>query len=32
VHVSPRKTTKYTLTIEDAAGTTKSGEVEVRVR
>jgi hypothetical protein len=32
VHVSPRKTTKYTLTIEDAAGKTKSGEVEVRVR
>jgi hypothetical protein len=32
VHVSPRKTTKYTLTIEDAAGNNKSGAVEVRVR
>ena len=31
VHVSPRKTTKYTLTIQDAAGNTKTGEVEVRV-
>jgi hypothetical protein len=31
VHVSPRKTTKYTLTIEDAAGHTKTAAVEVRV-
>ena len=32
VHVSPRKTTKYTLTIEDGAGHTKSAFVEVKVR
>lgn len=32
VHVSPRKTTKYTLTIEDAAGNTKSAALEVQVR
>ena len=32
VHVSPRKTTKYTLTIDDGAGHTKSATVEVRVR
>ena len=32
VHVSPRKTTQYTITIEDAAGHTQSAEVEVRVR
>lgn len=32
VHVSPRKTTKYTITIEDASGHTQSAEVEVRVR
>jgi hypothetical protein len=31
VHVSPRKTTKYTLTIEDGAGHSKSAAVEVRV-
>jgi hypothetical protein len=32
VHVSPRKTTKYTLTIEDGAGHTKSATLEVHVR
>jgi hypothetical protein len=32
VHVSPRKTTKYTLTIEDGAGHTKSASLEVHVR
>lgn len=32
VHVAPRKTTKYTITIEDEAGRTQSAEVEVRVR
>lgn len=32
VHVSPHKTTKYTLTIEDAAGNTKTRDVEVLVR
>jgi hypothetical protein len=32
VHVSPRKTTKYTLTIEDGAGNTKTAVVEVKVR
>jgi len=32
VHVSPRKTTTYTLTIEDGAGHTKSESVEIRVR
>ena len=31
VHVSPRKTTKYTLTIEDGAGHTKTAAVEVRI-
>jgi hypothetical protein len=32
VNVSPRKTTKYTLTIEDGAEQTKSASVEVRVQ
>jgi hypothetical protein len=32
VHVSPRKTTEYTLTIEDGAGHTKNATVEVNVR
>jgi hypothetical protein len=32
VHVSPRKTTMYTLTIEDGTGHTKSATVEVRVQ
>jgi len=32
VHVSPRKTTTYTLTVEDGAGHTKTAAVEVRVR
>jgi hypothetical protein len=32
VHVSPRKTTVYTLTIEDGAGHNKSAIVEVRVQ
>ena len=32
VHVSPRKTTTYTLTIDDGAGHTKTAAVEVRVR
>lgn len=32
VHVSPRKTTKYTLTIEDGAGHDKTATVEVRVQ
>jgi len=32
VNVSPRKTTKYTLTIEDGAGHTKTAAIEVRVR
>jgi len=32
VHVSPRKTTTYTLTIEDGVGHTKSATVEVLVR
>lgn len=32
VHVSPRKTTTYTLTIEDGAGHTKSATVEVKVQ
>lgn len=31
VHVSPRKTTSYTLTIEDGAGHTKTATVEVHV-
>ena len=32
VHVSPRKTTTYTFTAEDAAGQTKSATVKVEVR
>ena len=32
VHVSPRQSTIYTLTIEDGAGHTKTATVEVRVR
>lgn len=32
VHVSPRKTTTYTLTIEDGAGHSKTATVEVTVR
>jgi hypothetical protein len=32
VEVAPTKTTTYTLTIEDAAGNTKSQTLEVRVR
>jgi hypothetical protein len=32
VHVSPRKTTAYTLTAEDAAGHTKSATISVEVR
>jgi hypothetical protein len=32
VHVSPRKTTKYTLTIEDGAGHAKTAIVEVKVQ
>jgi hypothetical protein len=32
VHVSPRKNTKYTLTIDDGAGHTKTAIVEVRVQ
>jgi len=32
VHVSPRKSTKYTLTIDDGAGHSKTADVEVRVR
>jgi hypothetical protein len=32
VHVSPRKTTKYTLTIEDGAGHTRTADVEVTVQ
>ncbi len=32
VHVAPRKTTKYTLSIDDGAGHTKTAEVEVTVR
>ncbi len=32
VHVSPRKTTKYTLTIDDGAGQTKTAVVEVKVQ
>jgi hypothetical protein len=31
VHVSPRKTTKYTLTMEDGAGHNKTATVEVHV-
>ena len=32
VHVSPRKTTTYTMTVEDGAGHTKTASVEIRVR
>jgi hypothetical protein len=32
VHVSPRKTTKYTLTIDDGAGHTKRAIVDVNVQ
>jgi len=32
VHVSPRKATTYTLTIEDGAGHTKTATVDVHVR
>jgi hypothetical protein len=32
VHVSPRKTTAYTFTAEDAAGQTKSATVKIEVR
>jgi hypothetical protein len=32
VHVLPRKTTQYTLTIDDGAGHTKTASVEVRVQ
>jgi hypothetical protein len=32
VHVSPSKTTTYTLTAEDAAGHTKSASIKVEVR
>jgi hypothetical protein len=32
VNVSPTKTTTYTLTVQDAAGGTKSQNVEVKVR
>jgi hypothetical protein len=32
VHVAPRKTTKYTLTIGDGAGHTKTAAVDVEVR
>ncbi len=32
VHVSPRKTTKYTLTIDDGAGHSKTADVEVKVQ
>jgi hypothetical protein len=32
VHVSPRKTTTYTFTAEDASGQTKSATVKVKVR
>ena len=32
VHVAPRKTTKYALTIDDGAGHTKTASVEVRVQ
>jgi hypothetical protein len=32
VHVSPRETTKYRLTIDDGAGHTKTAAVEVNVR
>jgi hypothetical protein len=32
VHVTPRKTSKYTLTINDGAGHTKTASVEVKVQ
>lgn len=32
VYVAPKKTTTYTMTIEDGAGHTKSASIEVRVR
>jgi hypothetical protein len=32
VHVSPRKTTTYTMTVEDGAGHTKTAAVEIHVR
>ena len=32
VHVTPRKSTKYTLTIDDGGGHTKTATVEVSVR
>ena len=32
VHVSPRKNTTYTLTIDDGAGHTKTAAVDVKVR
>jgi hypothetical protein len=32
VNVSPRKTTKYTLTIDDGAGQTKTATVEVKIQ
>jgi hypothetical protein len=32
VHVSPRATTKYTLTIDDGAGHTKTAAVDVEVK
>lgn len=32
VYVAPKKTTTYTMTIEDGAGNTKSASLEVRVR
>jgi hypothetical protein len=32
VNVTPRKTTNYTLTIEDGGGHTKSATIEVKVR
>jgi hypothetical protein len=32
VHISPRKTTTYTLTIEDGAGHTKNATLEIIVR
>jgi hypothetical protein len=32
VHVAPRKTTKYTLTIDDGAGHTKTATAEIKVQ
>ncbi|HWZ56664.1 MAG TPA: hypothetical protein VNZ63_11370 [Verrucomicrobiae bacterium] len=32
VHVSPRKTTTYTMTVDDGAGHSKTASVEIRVR